>query len=117
MCSSDLHIRAGKLRAIGYLGERRSSQLPDVPTAIEQGVPVVYAAWNGMLAPAGTPPDAIAWLNREIVKAVQSPEVSARLTALGYEPVTNTVQQFTELIASELDRFGKIIRETGIKLE
>ena len=111
------HIRAGKLRAIGYLGERRSSQLPDIPTATEQGVPVVYAAWNGMLAPAGTPPEAIAWLNREIVKAVQSPEVSARLTALGYEPVTNTVQQFTELIASELDRFGKIIRETGIKLE
>ncbi len=111
------HIRAGKLRAIGYLGDNRSSQLPDVPTAVESGIPVVYAAWNGMLAPAGTPADAIAWLNREIVKAVASPEVSSRLTGLGYEPVTNSVQQFSALIASELDRFGKIIRETGIKLE
>jgi tripartite-type tricarboxylate transporter receptor subunit TctC len=111
------HIRAGKLRAIGYLGERRSSQLPDVPTASESGIPVVYAAWNGMLAPAGTPPDVVAWLNREIVKAVESPEVNARLIGLGYEPVTTTVQQFNSLIAAELDRFGKIIRETGIKLE
>lgn len=111
------HIRAGKLRAIGYLGERRSSQLPDVPTASESGIPVVYAAWNGMLAPAGTPPDIVAWLNREIVKAVASPEVNARLIGLGYEPVTNTVQQFNALIAAEFDRFGKIIRETGIKLE
>jgi tripartite-type tricarboxylate transporter receptor subunit TctC len=111
------HIRAGKLRAIGYLGERRSSQLPDVPTANESGIPVVYAAWNGMLAPAGTPPDVVAWLNREIVKAVESPEVSSRLTGLGYEPVANTVEQFKALIAAEFDRFGKIIRETGIKLE
>lgn len=111
------HIRAGKLRAIGYLGEKRSSQLPDVPTAIESGIPVEYAAWNGMLAPAGTPAEAVAWLNREIVKAVSSPEVNARLVGLGYEPVTNTVQQFGALIAAELDRFGKIIRDTGIKLE
>lgn len=111
------HIRAGKLRAIGYLGEKRSSQLPDVPTAIESGIPVEYAAWNGMLAPAGTPAEAVAWLNREIVKAVSSPEVNARLVGLGYEPVTNTVQQFGALIEAELDRFGKIIRDTGIKLE
>jgi tripartite-type tricarboxylate transporter receptor subunit TctC len=111
------NIRAGKLRALAYMGERRSPQLPDVPTATEAGVPVVYAAWNGVLAPAGTPPEAIAWLNREIVKAVASPDVSARLAALGYEPVTNTPQEFTVLIASDLDRFGKVIRETGIKVE
>lgn len=111
------HIRAGKLRALAYLGERRSPQLPEVPTATEAGVPVVYAAWNGVLAPAGTPPEAIAWLNREIVKAVASPEVSARLAGLGYEPVTNTPQAFSALIASDVDRFGKIIRESGIKVE
>lgn len=111
------NIRAGKLRALAYMGEQRSPQLPDVPTATEAGVPVVYAAWNGMLAPAGTPPEAIAWLNREIVKAVASPEVSSRLTGLGYEPMTNTPQQFAAMIAADLDRFGKIIRETGIKVE
>ena len=111
------HIRAGKLRAIAYLGERRSPQLPDLPTAIESGVPVSFAAWNGVLAPAGTPPEAIAWLNREIVRAIDSPEVSSKLAGLGYEPVSNTPQQFAAQIASEVENFGRIIRETGIKAE
>jgi tripartite-type tricarboxylate transporter receptor subunit TctC len=110
-------IRAGKLRALGIMGERRSPQLPDVPTATESGVPVVYAAWNGIMAPAGTPPEAIAWLNREIVRAVESREVQERLTALGYEPKTNTTQQFAAMIASDLERFGKVIQEVGIKVE
>jgi tripartite-type tricarboxylate transporter receptor subunit TctC len=111
------NIRADKLRALAYMGEQRSPQLPDVPTATEAGVPVVYAAWNGMLAPAGTPPEAIAWLNREIVKAVASPDVGGKLAALGYEPMTNTPQQFAAMIAADLERFGRIIRETGIKGE
>lgn len=111
------HIRAGKLRALGYMGEKRSPQLPDVPTAKEAGIPAVYAAWNGMLAPAGTPPEAIAWLHREIVKAVASPEVSGRLTSLGYVPGTMPQAEFAKTIATDLERFGKIIRDTGIKVE
>jgi tripartite-type tricarboxylate transporter receptor subunit TctC len=112
------NIRAGKLRALGYMGEKRSPQLPDVPTATEAGVPVVYAAWNGLLAPAGTPPEAIAWLHREIVRAVNSAEVTERLTALGYEPKVNkTPDEFAALIASDLERFGKVIKEAGIRAE
>ena len=112
------NIRAGKLRALGYLGEKRSPQLPDVPTATEAGVPVVYAAWNGMLAPAGTPPEALAWLHREIVRAVESPAVSERLSALGYEPKVNkTRDEFAALISSDLERFGKVIKEVGIRAE
>jgi tripartite-type tricarboxylate transporter receptor subunit TctC len=112
------NIRAGKLRALGYMGEKRSPQLPDVPTATEAGVPVVYAAWNGMLAPAGTPPEAIAWLHREIVRAVQSSPVTERLTALGYEPKVNkTPGEFAALISSDLERFGKVIKEVGIRAE
>ena len=112
------NIRAGKLRALGYMGEKRSPQLPDVPTATEAGVPVVYAAWNGMLAPAGTPPEALAWLHREIVRAVESPEVSGRLAALGYEPKVNkTRDEFAALISSDLERFGKVIKEVGIRAE
>lgn len=111
------HIRAGKLRALGYMGEKRSAQLPDVPTAKEAGIPAVYAAWNGMLAPAGTPPEAIAWLHREIVKAVASPEVSGRLASLGYEPGTMPQAQFAQLIATDLERFGKIVREAGIRVD
>jgi tripartite-type tricarboxylate transporter receptor subunit TctC len=111
------NIRAGKLRALGYTGAKRSSQLPEVPTATESGVPVVYEAWNGMLAPAGTPPEAIAWLNREIAKAVASPDVRERLSALGYDPVTNSSEQFAAMIAADLERFGKIIREAGIRAD
>jgi len=109
------HIRAGKLRALGVTSPKRAGVLPDVPTAMESGVPVVYESWNGVLAPAGTPPDIIAWLNREFVRAVAAPEVRDKLLALGYTPVTNTPEQFAALIAADLERSGKIIREVGIR--
>jgi tripartite-type tricarboxylate transporter receptor subunit TctC len=99
------------------MGEKRSPQLPDVPTAKEQGVPAVYAAWNGMMAPAGTPPEALAWLHREIVRAVASKEVTERLSGLGYEPGTLPREEFVKMVASDLERFGKIIREAGIRAE
>ena len=111
------NIRAGKLRALGYMGEKRSPQLPDVPTAKEAGIPAVHVVWNGMLAPAGTPREALEWLHREIVKAVASAEVSGRLSSLGYEPGTLARAEFARTVASDLERFGKIIRETGIKVE
>ena len=111
------YIRAGKLRALGVTGAARSSLLPDVPTVAESGVPFSYEAWNGMLAPAGTPSEIVAWLNREIAKAIASPEVRERLSALGYDPVSDTPEQFAALIAADLERFGKIIRENGIKAE
>lgn len=111
------NIRAGKLKALTVTGRRRSEVLPDVPTASESGVPVIYEAWNGVLAPAGTPSDIIARLNREFVKAVAAPDVHQKLSALGYDPLTNTPEQFAALIAADLERFGKIIRELGIRAE
>jgi tripartite-type tricarboxylate transporter receptor subunit TctC len=111
------NIRAGKLRALGYMGEKRSPQLPDVPTAKEAGIPAVHVVWNGMLSPAGTPKEALDWLHREMVKAVASPEVSGRLSGLGYEPGTVSRAEFTKMIASDYERFGKVIREAGIKVE
>lgn len=112
------NIRAGKLKALGYMGDKRSPQLPEVPTATEAGVPAVYAAWNGMMAPAGTPPEALAWLHREIVRAAASPDVQERLAGLGYEPKTSASrEEFAAQVASDLDRFGKIIKEAGIRAE
>ena len=111
------HIRAGKLRALGVTGPKRSDVLPDVPTTTESGVAVVYESWNGWLAPAGTPAEAIAWLNREVVRAVAAPEVREKFTALGYTPVTNTPAEFAALIAMELERSGKIIREVGMRAD
>ena len=87
-------------------------------SADANGRPVVYAAWNGMMAPAGTPPEAITWLHREIVKAVQSQEVSEKLSGLGYEPKTSaSPQEFAAQVASDLDRFGKIIKEANIRAD
>ena len=111
------HIRAGKLRALAVTGTRRAAVLPEVPTAEEAGVAVAYEAWNGMLAPAATPPQIIARLNREIASAVASAEVNQRLSGLGYDPVTNTPAEFAALIAADLERFGKTIREAGIRAE
>ena len=111
------NIRAGKLHALAYLGAKRSPQLPDVPTAIEAGVPVTYAAWNGVLAPAGTPTEAVNWLHREIARAVASPEVRDKLAGLGYDAVTNSPAEFAAMIAADLDRFGRLIREAGIRGE
>jgi len=111
------NIRAGKLKALGITGSKRAAVLPGVPTATESGVPVVYEPWNGVLAPAGTPPEIIARLNREIVNAIGAPDVHEKLSALGYQPITNTPEQFATLIAADLDRFGKIVREAGIRAE
>jgi tripartite-type tricarboxylate transporter receptor subunit TctC len=71
-----------------------------------------------MMAPAGTPPDALAWLHREIVRAASSPDVQERLAGLGYEPKTSASrEEFAAQVASDLDRFGKIIKEAGIRAE
>lgn len=70
-----------------------------------------------MLVAAGTPREIIARLNREIVQAVGLPEVRERLSGLGYDPITNTPEQFAALIASGLERFGRTIREVGIRAE
>jgi tripartite-type tricarboxylate transporter receptor subunit TctC len=111
------NIRAGKLKALGITGPKRAAVLPDVPTAQESGIPVTYVSWNGILAPGGTPPDIIARLNSEIVRAVTSKDVSDKLSGLGYDPVTNTPTEFAALIASDLERFGRTIRQVGIKAE
>jgi len=112
------HIRAGKLRAIGYSGKQRSAVLPDVPTVAETVVPgFEYEAWNGVIAPAGVPRDIAGRLAADLGRAVAAPEVNKRLADLGYIPVTNTPDQFAAIIASDLVKFGKIIREAGIKAD
>lgn len=112
------HIRAGKLRAIGYSGKQRSAVLPDVPTVAESIVPgFEYEAWNGMIAPAGVPRDIAARLAAELGRSVAAPDVNKRLADLGYIPVTNTPDQFAAIIASDVAKFGTIIREAGIKAD
>lgn len=112
------NIRAGKVRALATTGKRRSSSLPDVPTVIESGLAGFdYESWNGIVAPAGTPKDIVARLSNEVAKAVASPDVRERLIALGYEPRVAKTDEFAALIAADMGRFGRVVKEVGMKLD
>ncbi len=111
-------IKGGKVRAIATLAEKRLSYLPDVPTTSEQGLKnAEVLVWYGMLTPTGTPATLIARLNSEIVKAVNSPDIQQRFNSAGVEPMTSTPEQFGQFIKSEAARFGKVIKEAGIRGE
>jgi len=112
------NIRAGKLRALAVTGRTRAPVLPDVPTVNETGVAQFeYEAWNGVLVHAKTPPDIVQRLNAEIRRVIALPEVRERLSALGYVPASNATTEFTAMLADDLARFGKVIREAGIKAD
>jgi tripartite-type tricarboxylate transporter receptor subunit TctC len=92
--------------------------LPDLPTIAEAGVPgYENSTWHGWLAPAGTPPAILNRLNAELVRSTRSPDVVERLAPDGGEPVGSTPEQFGRHIAGELARWGKLVREAGIRFE
>jgi tripartite-type tricarboxylate transporter receptor subunit TctC len=110
------HIQGGKMRGLAVTSATRSPALPDVPTVAESGFPGFEAnGWLGILVPNGTPPDAIARLNSELAKVMQSAEMKKQLLAQGVEARTSTPEQFGALIRSETAKWGKIITDAGIK--
>ena len=111
-------VKAGKLKILAISSVRRSAALPDVPTVAEAGVPgYELTSWYGALAPAGTPAAIVAQINSEMVRALNLPEVKARLTAEGAEPVGNTAAQFQTYIRAEIDKYAKIVATLGIKAD
>lgn len=121
MMSGDLstllpHVKAGRMRALAVTSARRSSLLPDMPTVAESGVPGYDATgWFGVLAPAGTPGAIVARLNAAIVKGAASAEAKARLAALGGDVATGTPAAFAAHIKTERAKWGKVIRDIGLK--
>ena len=115
------HIKAGKLRALAVSSPQRIALLPDVPTVAESGVPGTkdFEAdqWYGVVAPAGTPADIVALLNRQINQSLNSAEVKARLNAEGAEPTPSTPQVFGQLIASEMKRWDRVIKSAHITVD
>lgn len=108
-------VRAGKVRALAVLSERRITTLPDVPTAKEAGVDgFVMPVWYGMFAPAATPRDIVARLHRELVRALEAPDIRERLAALDVEPWPGTPEQLGELLRADMARFGAIVRSAGL---
>ena len=111
-------IKAGKVRAIAITSARRSRVAPDIPTIAELGFPgFEVIGWFGWLAPARTPNDIVTRLNSDIVKVLRSAETQDRLIALGCEPVGNTSREFAVFVSSERDKWARVIKQAGIKLD
>jgi tripartite-type tricarboxylate transporter receptor subunit TctC len=112
------HIKGGRLRAIAVTSDKRSSELPSVPTIAESGFKGFEAStWFGFSVPAGTPEPIVKQLNTEINKALKAPDVRAKLMSEGGEVLGGTSAQFASLLRTDLVRWGRIVRESGAKLD
>jgi len=112
------HAKAGKLRALGSGGLKRSVAVPDVPTIDESGLPgFEVIGWWGMLAPAKTPRPVVGLLNREIRAVLDIAEVRRNLLEQGMDPAGGTPEQFGALIKSDMDKWGDIGKRLGVKLD
>jgi len=110
------HVKSGKLKVLAVLSATRSAIFPDVPTIAESGFAGFEASvWYGLLAPAATPKAIVARLHAEVQKALQTPEVRARMTGVGGEVNPGTAEQFGALLHSERIRYEKLIREANIR--
>ena len=115
--SSNGFIRAGRLRALGVTTAKRSPVLPDLP-AISESVPGYDSAvWYGVLAPAGTPADIVARLNREFLAALKNAELRQRLMTEAFEPIGTPPEQLGEYMKSEIARWARLVKATGTKID
>lgn len=111
-------VPQGRLKALAVTTAKRIPQLPDVPTMQEAGVPGYEASvWLALLAPAGTPHDIVTRLNAEVAKAMASPETKKSLYDAGVAVATSTPEAMSDYMVQEMARWGKVVKETGIKLE
>src|SRR3954466_15169862 len=112
------HIKSGKVHALAITGQKRDPALPEVPTFAEAGLPSydVYF-WSGLVAPAGTPGEIVTRLNAILVQALNAPDAREALTRQGLEPAPTTPQQFAAFIGSEVERWGRVAKDSGAKLD
>jgi tripartite-type tricarboxylate transporter receptor subunit TctC len=112
------HVKTGKLRALAITSLTRSPYLPHIPTMTESGLPgYEVVLWYGVSAPAKTPPVIIARLNKEIVQIMRLPEVRERLASEAGQPVGSTPEEFQAIIRTDVAKWGKVVKEAGIKAE
>lgn len=116
--SASKQAQAGNVKAVAVTGARRSPLLPDVPTVAEAGVPGYEAsAWHGVLAPRGTPEPVIQTLQAAIVKVLADPALKERLAQDGIETVGSTPEEFNRSLQAEIEKWLKVVKDAGIKLE
>jgi tripartite-type tricarboxylate transporter receptor subunit TctC len=119
MPASAPHVRSGKLRPLAVSSAQRLPAFPDVPTAREAGLPdYVITTWYGVFAPAGTPPAIVRRLHGDIVKAMQSPEVKAKLDGIGADgSVSRSPEEYAALVKADTERYAKVIKDIGLKID
>ena len=94
----------------------KTASMPDTPTVAESGLPGFdVTVWQGLLAPAGTPPEIVALLNKKFVSALHAPEVTARLAAMNIELTGSTPKQFAEFLRDDIAKWAKVIKESGAR--
>jgi tripartite-type tricarboxylate transporter receptor subunit TctC len=111
------HLRSGRVRALALGGAQRSPALPDLPTVTEAGLPYEASNWIGLVAPAGTPAAVVERLHKEIAGIQNSPKVQQQLAAEGADIARMSVAEFGAFQASELAKWGKVVKEAGIKAQ
>jgi tripartite-type tricarboxylate transporter receptor subunit TctC len=118
MATAASQVKSGRLRILGVTSAKRLPAFPNVATFAESGVPgMVVEHWWGVMAPAGVPRPIIEKLHGAIVTAVNSPDLRERFATLAVEPRTNTPQEFRALLASDVKRWARVVKDAGIKLE
>jgi tripartite-type tricarboxylate transporter receptor subunit TctC len=111
-------IKQGKVRALAVTSAKRTDDLPNVPTINESGYKGFDAVtWFGFLAPAGTPKDVVARLNAEFNKVLKQPELRKKLSEEGADPVGGTPEQFAALIKDDIVRWGKVVKDSGARID
>ena len=111
-------VRDGRLLALGVSSAQRSGTLPNVATVSQSGLPgFEYTLWVGMFAPAGTPEDVVAKINRDVQRALREPEVRERMTSLGAEAMPMTPSEFDKFMHTEMDEAAKVVKAAGIKVQ
>lgn len=115
------HVKSGRLRVLAVTTASRHPLVPDVPTVAESGIPGTKGfeavAWQGIVAPAGTPASLVADLDRNLAEVLNDPQVQAKFHAMGIEPRTSSPERFAEYIVSETARWGAIIRRSGATVD
>lgn len=111
------HVKAGRVRAIGVTSEKRSAQFPDVPAIAETVPGYEFTAWVGAFAPGKTPRPIVDRLNAEFKKVISDSDVASKLSSMTLDPMHMTPEQFAQRLRSDYERYGKMLRDLGTKVE